>query len=209
MREDIASVSQLEINVALRDLRLKQWVREAEEIAAELRSRRGDSEAAPTSHPGEDSHPPVADDGEGPQVILPLIQLEGFTLWCNRTPIPYETHPLSIRLFEGLLRDPERPKPSEELIDHVYGHGDLRRASPQFQASANQKFVKLISRTRRIANSVVNANAPWIDWLWYDSEARLWEPYRLRNTYIAAVELRWRKQRARLVDQLCGADFGP
>jgi len=123
--------------------------------------------------------------------IFPRIQVRGRAVLCNGVELDCQKSALSARLFQSFLSDPGRARTREELIEQLYGIRDLAQRSPQYRSSVKQRFIKLVSRTRRLAHGATNPpGRPWIDWFCYDTEEGKWELFRLRNSYLGEIERR-------------------
>ena len=117
--------------------------------------------------------------------ILPSISIHSSNVYCNGIIIPIARMTTPLSLFRIFLRSPFEAFTREQLVEGVYGHIAPKLRTDRLTGAMNQNIIKLISRTRLIAEEAVNVGpAKWIEWFPYDADRNLWSFYRLTNAYL-------------------------
>ena len=121
--------------------------------------------------------------------ILPSITIFRNNVYCDGMMIPLAGKGRAIELFKAFLRRPLHAFTREELVEEIYGLNTDDPCSQRLTLAMAQNTIKLISRTRVVAERAVNAGSTkWIEWFAYDAERHLWSFYRLTNAYLLAKQ---------------------
>ena len=121
--------------------------------------------------------------------ILPAITLFKNTVYCDSILIPLAGKGRALELFKAFLRRPLHAFSREELMMEIYGRNGGNGRSLRLTLAMAQSTIKLISRTRVIAEKAVNTGSvKWIEWFSYDAECHRWSFYRLTNAYLLAKQ---------------------
>ena len=117
--------------------------------------------------------------------ILPTINLYRNNITCDGITIPLAGKGRAIELFKAFIRRPMHSFTREELIAEIYGKKTWAPRTHRMDLALTQNAIKLISRTRALAENTLNTGqTKWIEWFCYDVERRAWSFYRLTNAYL-------------------------
>ena len=153
------------------------WMESAEEMTAITSHLQGEVSFALSKARGGWS--------PGAARILPSIHLGHGAVICNGVAIRFGRMKTPLKLFRVFLRRPFHAYTREELVERIYGADAPKLRTDRLTRALQQNLIKLISRTRLIAESSVNSGpVKWIEWFPYDPERNHWSFYRLTNAYL-------------------------
>lgn len=118
--------------------------------------------------------------------VTPSIKIDQSNLICNSTTISLGPHNnKSLKLFKFFLNYPGTGHSLNELIENIYQISLSEKKTPRYTRALEHNMVKLISRTRHVANRAVNSSkSPWIRWFWHNKTLDKFYLYSLTNRYL-------------------------
>ena len=162
---------------------INMWVQRADQMTAmvgQFQNEIGFQRSS--SRPGVSSHV---------LQILPTIVWVKHSVMCDGVPIPLGRMQTPRKLFRVFLRRPFAAFTREELVERIYGRYAPKLRTDRLNQAMNKNLIKLISRTRLIAETALNTGpVKWIEWFPHDPETNLWSFYRLTSTYLLDMQIR-------------------
>jgi hypothetical protein len=117
--------------------------------------------------------------------LLPRIQFDQETVYCNHASLDLGRRPTTMRLFRAFCSSPRLECTREELMRQVYRVKRPERCSERYLQTVYVKTIKLISRSRILATTMLSYAVSYgVEWFVYDQERKTWCLYRLRNEYV-------------------------
>lgn len=127
--------------------------------------------------------------GDRSQAILPRITIANKNLSCNGVDLDLHRKPLTLKLFQIFLSDHSDHWERDQLVKALYSHINWDSSSRRMKTTMRQNTVKLISRSRLLAEQTFNAaGLNWLEWFNYNAEAGTWSLYRIKNRYLVEKE---------------------
>ena len=156
---------------------INMWMERADEMALMTHNLKSEISYAYGKSP--------AADAPGVCQILPLITIYKNNVYCNGVAIPLARMKTPLSLFRVFLRRPFKAFTRDQLLEKIYGDESPKLRTDRLTLAMHHNLIKLISRTRLIAEAAVNTGpVKWIEWFPYDAENNIWSFYRLTNAYL-------------------------
>lgn len=107
--------------------------------------------------------------------VMPHIQIIGRNVYCGSVLIPTDRKPLTLELFSAFIENPPSPLTTASLMKRVYYSDYCSEMSHYYTESLQQKLIKLISRSRSLAESSCRGTEyEGIGWFSYSKYTMEW-----------------------------------